>query len=336
MFESTNLNVDDLNQLQDLPPHEALSALIKKRQTGTFFQFARVHVEQARFSVWRQFLKELHSAPLLSIARLVTWRYRPPLLHPVVNRMLAPVNPLLLCTALACYRCGIVSSAILQVYAEGLEVLDLESTFLPLEKLIPEGDLINCLEIESQFHIALEQIGLQKVEAEGPQMFNRVISKTPTMWDVRTAAWMAVNPIAVGGTRKHFWEGALAYGFEQNDSVHGVRKELQQQLESLTRSLNASLQQKRADVALLAAKHRNISLLLKRNFRIYQWLPHEISAHSAEMDFAILAMEAGALRTEDEHTMWRDRWELHLLSPSSVEKSLQAKHDERDHDFNPT
>ena len=313
-------------------PRTVLECLFRKRQLNTAWQFARVHAEQHKFSRWRLFWKNTPKGLAKALSAAVSPR---PLLAPVLHEMYQPVNPILLCTAIALLRVGQsidISLEVIKQYVNGLRVQGLESNILLFHKDIPHDIVAKALTVERDLVQAMEDIGLDTVIEHGPQMTNIVGPAIPSMWDVRKAAWCRVNVIAVGGNREKFWNNyAIPYGLKHDNILHGARESFEEELRLTTDELNNNLAKRGVNIKSLATKHKIISLHIKRMHLIYEWMPHEIDACAAEMDFVNLLRSAGVdtegsalLPNDQSKNEWHSRIIRHQLPPEALAK-IRAK-----------
>jgi hypothetical protein len=220
-------------------------------------------------------------------------------LAPVVVRMYAPVNPLLLVSALALARVEKGDrGSFLSSYAGGLDVPGLEA-LIALEERLPQPEMLECLEIEDRYLDALVDLGLEELKKHG-----RVLGEQgePSLLDVYWACWMVANPIyarddlpvqkqlvrhddATEAERARQWMRGFPrgvwWGMEHNSAIHNARERCEFRLNEANAALSDALERGEQEdlVASLARQQKTATMLVERARRLYYWAPHEIEAY---------------------------------------------------------
>lgn len=313
-------------------PLEQLSTLIRLRKQGILSQ-----------------LRKYQESDVINHSLLIS----------TVRRMLHPVNPLLLATALSISSVRDYDfNSFIEQYCAGLEVHNLEASLIKLNDFQDDDELNRILELEESYIEALITLGLEVVANRGdisPAGPGYVIHE-PTMWNAFWGAWLSVNPIyqvdnlvdilveveseqvfsAVLGFVQidiyplKVWGIVLQYSEEVNSSIHKAREYYEYHLNQVNAEINQILKQKmlpeekREALVIKTKKQLNMTKLAKRAFRLYQWLPDEISAFAAETRHAL--RQAGQLGSETA----KGKYAEYELPPEIIEqRDKREKHQRR-------
>lgn len=285
-------------------PTDQFDALIRQRKQGILSQF-----------------KKYQESDIVRQSLLVS----------TVRRMLQPVNPLLLATALSISSVRDYDfNSFIEQYCAGLDVSDLEASLIKLDDFQDDDELSRILELEEVYIQSLIALGLQVVASGGeisPVGPGYVIDE-PTMWNAFWGAWLSINPIyqddnlldilieieseqvfnavlefvQIDTYPLRVWAIAMQYSEEVNSSIHNAREYYEYRLNQVNIEINQVLQrnspleEKKRLLTVLTKRQLNATRLSKRAFRLYQWIPDEISAFAAETRHAL--KQARQLRSE--------------------------------------
>ncbi len=298
----------DMGRLSASAPRDNLLYLIAMRTLGTGSQFLNFHRTRSRGQ----------------------------LLSPLVQRMYYPINPLLLLTALSTSLVRNVDfQSFLQAYCNGLDIAEFESTLFQPGFARDEDGLTAILNSEDSHYRALLDLGASVLTTHGQLIGS---DGTPTMLDLYWACWLLANPMyqtTPFAARQHTgdstsgWDRAVQWGFEKNDDIHNTLRHYEYNLnlcnQELNQSLSAGASSSANDMRMqqLAARQYNATRLLERARRLYFWAPHEISAFSAQTQFAITLMESANETlplSEAEKEVLRKEHEQFMLPPDILKK----------------
>jgi hypothetical protein len=284
-----------LQELGSLEPAASVELLLSRRQLGHAYRFLEHRLRRAQHKVFWPLRFLVFFLNLLGFSSLAFRMSGRPLLHPVVERMSRPINPLLLASAWALKRVrGIDYGRCLSEYMAGLDVPSLRN-LLRIEGHVQQGELQSVLDAEDGAVDTLLELGRKMLIREGALLPD---TQYPTRLDIQCGAWHVANPIWKSVERREAWLRAIAYGFEMNDEVHDARLHYEGLVSQALVELNAAAADsdpsRRDRLRAAALNHRLAVRLLKRAFRLYEWCPHEISAFAAEADFGLLILTATA------------------------------------------
>jgi hypothetical protein len=215
------------------------------------------------------------------------------------DKQFLPINPLLLASAIATSLVrGTDYSSFLQRYALGDELHDLEKLYVLYEgddfNWIDHKELLKVLPLESLFVEAMLELGVELLIERGSLLHrdndglgDYYVSYFQAFW----AAWLIVNPAfdASGFSEPNDARLTLgSYGFHRNSAVHNVREFYETQEAFLDNRINEflsgnDLDKKSVLLDIYMEMKSNATALVERARRFYYWLPHEITAFSAEL-----------------------------------------------------
>ena len=232
-----------------------------------------------------------------------------------LRRAFTPINPLLLATALSISNVRNDDFKLMIFkYSFGLDVPELEGVLLKLEDFKDDDELEKILQLDDDYTKALIDLGQEAVVNDYlGTIIPGLDMDFPTMWNVYWGAWVAVNPIyqlnnmvdmafelnspeiasAIIGYHDAnimlgVWQYALDYSHKFNDAIHNAREYHEYNLNQANKEINKVLQEnisadgKKELLAKATKKQKNKTKLSQRAFRLYEWIPDEISAFAAE------------------------------------------------------
>ncbi len=199
-----------------------------------------------------------------------------------------PVNPLLLAT--------IISISIkhkkdyedyLLKFANCSILPKVEQKLIKLEDTIEPRELSEILEIEESYINAYEKIAVRRLKKYGKLLRD---SKKLSSFDIYWAAWVAANPIyllsRIYNDYNSFFYRLYYYGKSMDAPIHSSREDYEYQIYETKNMLNDALKENYRDKIQSLRKSYDVLIRLKKRiYRLYLWLPHEITAHAAEYDF---------------------------------------------------
>lgn len=251
----------DLRPITDRSPLEGLVHLCKHRRMGFLDFFISTQNLAARRSIrlfWPEFLSRM-----------------------------APVNPLLLATAISI---SVVRHrdfrSFLRYYTKGVDIPGFDETLLTLEDFQEQKELSEILTLEAEYVRILVDLGSEMLIESGQLIPGRNLA---TVWDIYWGAWLTSNPmyrenVEIG------WRSSVRYGFEFNDRIHNARQRHEYSLNETNKEINHLLLQslpptrKRNALMELSLKQSNATKLVDRARRLYHWAPHEISAFAGQTE----------------------------------------------------
>lgn len=232
-----------------------------------------------------------------------------------LKRAFTPINPLLFATALSISNIRNEDFKLMIFkYSFGLDVPELEEALLRLEDFKDDNELEKILQLDDEYTKALIDLGQEAVVNDYlGTIIPGLDMNFPTMWNAYWGAWVAVNPIyqlnnmvdmafelnspeiasAIIGYHDAnimlgVWQYALDYSHKFNDAIHNAREYHEYNLNQANKEINKILQdnitadRKKELLAKATKKQKNITKLNQRAFRLYEWIPDEISAFAAE------------------------------------------------------
>ena len=231
----------------------------------------------------------------------------------------APVNPLLLCTALAMSAARpSVPDERVGDYLRGDLVSDLEETLLiPDDDLSPQ-ELTQLLDLEASLLEDLMLLSAERLFSEDGMsteflrvLVRELVEKTwnedisINVHEVRWATWLMTNPSLTVIPFESELRAVLLfqYGFAHNSRFHNVHEYYDDEVNSVRSTINAALSRGSQPDAIadLRTRHELALRLRDRARQFYWWNPSEIDAHavsaSAEQEFRRLVESEG---THDE------------------------------------
>ncbi|HEY0736731.1 MAG TPA: hypothetical protein VGD69_17565 [Herpetosiphonaceae bacterium] len=266
------------------------------------------------------------------------------------------VNPILLSTAISISLVtGQDFKQFLKHYVETIKIPDFDETLIKIPDIFSDEQLKQILETEIKYIDAIIALGAEIFllinnkynpgSLTGITTFYSYFSgkkvELPTIYDIYWGSWLSVNP-GYEGLGVATLELGNEYGHEMNSTVHNAREYYEYTLNNLNKDINNILNQSSSTekITMLTSvtkKQYNATLLNKRAYRLYVWLPHELDAHAVGVvmtpkllqdlsEAPNRSLKLIALHALADYQVLHDQ----LLSPDFLEEQLRRLEEERD------